>query len=52
MILHLIEARYVRDYKIYLKFNNEAEGYVDLADELYGDMFAPLRDLRSFVHSL
>jgi len=51
MILHVIEARYERDYVIHLKFNDGAEGFVDLADELHGEMFAPLKDLeklRSF----
>ena len=31
MILHVIEAQYERDYVIRLKFNDGAEGYVDLA---------------------
>ena len=44
MILHVVEARYERDYVIHLKFNDGAEGYVDLADELYGPMFSPLKD--------
>lgn len=48
MILHVIEARYERDYIIHLKFNDGAEGFVDLADELYGEMFAPLRDSGKF----
>lgn len=48
MILHVVEARYEHDYVIYLKFNDGAEGYVDLADELYGEVFAPLRDKAKF----
>jgi len=48
MILHVVEARYERDYVVYLKFNDGAEGYVDLGDELYGEMFAPLRDKEKF----
>ncbi len=48
MILHVVEARYERDYIIHLKFNDGAEGYVDLADELYGEMFAPLKDVTRF----
>jgi len=48
MILHVIQAEYERDYIIRLKFNDGAEGFVDLADELHGEMFAPLRDLDEF----
>jgi hypothetical protein len=33
---------------IHLKFNDGAEGFVDLAEELYGEMFAPLKDVAKF----
>jgi hypothetical protein len=49
MILHVVEARYEHDYVVFLKFNDGAEGYVDLADELYGEMFASLRDREKFA---
>lgn len=48
MILHVTEASYERDYIIHMKFNDGAEGFVDLSDELYGDMFAPLKDVEQF----
>lgn len=48
MILHVVEARYERDYVIHLRFNDGAEGFVDLADSLYGEMFAPLKDVEKF----
>ena len=48
MILHIVEAHYERDYRIFLKFNDGAEGIVDLADQLYGEMFALLKDLEQF----
>jgi len=48
MILHVIEARYERDCIIHLKFNDGAEGFVDFAHELYGEMFASLRDPGKF----
>ena len=48
MILHVVAAKYEHDYVIYLRFNDGAEGYVDLSDELYGEMFAPLRDKETF----
>ena len=49
MILHVVEARYEHDYVVRLKFNDGAEGFVDLADELYGEMFAPLKDKTKFA---
>ena len=48
MILHVKEAKYLHDYIIWLKFNDGAEGEVDLKDELYGDIFEPLRDIEMF----
>ncbi|MCB0092476.1 MAG: DUF2442 domain-containing protein [Caldilineaceae bacterium] len=35
-------------YRIKLKFNNGAEGVVDLAEELYGEVFEPLKDIELF----
>lgn len=48
MVLHVTEARYERDYVVDLKFNDGAEGFVDLAEELYGEMFEPLKDVDLF----
>ena len=48
MILHVIEAKHERDYVLWLKFNDGAEGFVDLAEELYGEVFAPLEDPAKF----
>ena len=48
MILHVIDATYEQGYMIRLKFNDGAEGFVDLADELYGEMFVPLTDVEKF----
>ena len=48
MILHVVEAEYERDYVIRLKFNDGAEGFVDLARELHGEMFEPLQDIEEF----
>jgi len=49
MILHVVEARHEHDYVIYLRFNDGAEGYVDLSGELYGETFAPLADKAKFA---
>jgi hypothetical protein len=44
MLYRIIDARYVRDYIIWVKFNDGIEGEVDLRDELYGPVFEPLRN--------
>ena len=48
MIPRVIEAHYVRDYVIWLKFKNEVEGEVDFKDELWGEVFEPLKDQKVF----
>ena len=48
MFLHVIEARYVRDYTVWLRFNDGVCGEVDLSEELDGPIFEPLRDLGQF----
>ena len=47
----LIETRYVRGFVLWLRFSDGSEGEVDLAGELSGPIFEPLRDpayFRSF----
>ena len=48
MILHVTEAKYLYDYVIWLRFNDGAEGEIDLEDELEGEVFGPLKDLEKF----
>jgi len=48
MFLHVKDAEYLHDYVIWLRFNDGAEGEIDLRDELEGEMFEPLRDLEKF----
>lgn len=48
MFLHVVDAKYLRDYCLWLKFNNGAEGEIDLAAELEGEVFGPLRDVDAF----
>ena len=40
----VIEARYVSGYVIWLKFRDGTQGEIDLAAELSGPVFEPLRD--------
>ena len=46
---HVIEARYLHDYKVWLEFNDGRKGVVDLADELHGEELEPLRDRERFA---
>ena len=48
MFIHVVEARYVRDYTVWLRFNDGTCGEVDLADELTGPIFEPLRSVTEF----
>ena len=48
MILHIKEAKYLHDYVIWLRFNDGAEGEVDLSSELEGEIFGPLKDINKF----
>jgi hypothetical protein len=44
VFLHINSVDVLDDFHLYLKFNNGEEGIVDLKPELYGEVFAPLRD--------
>ena len=44
MIPRVVQADYVRDFIIHLRFADGTEGDVDLRDELYGEIFEPLTD--------
>jgi hypothetical protein len=46
---HVIEARYLGDYKVWLEFNDGRKGVVDLSDDLYGDSYEGLRDRDRFA---
>lgn len=48
MFLHVKEAKYLHDYVIWLRFNNGAEGEIDLKDELWGEVFEPLNNMEIF----
>jgi hypothetical protein len=48
MILHVREAEYLRDYSIRLRFNDGAEGEIDLSGELSGEVFEPLHNIDAF----
>jgi hypothetical protein len=47
-MVRVTDARYVRDYVVWLRFADGTEGEVDLQDELHGEVFRPLRDKKLF----
>ena len=48
MFMHVTQARYCGDYKVWVAFNDGAEGEIDLFSELYGELFEPLKDKEFF----
>jgi len=49
MYKYLTDAAYLRDYKVYIKFNTGEEGVVSLEDTVGGKgIFKPLKDLKNF----
>ena len=48
MDYHVLEAKYVRDYVVWLRFRDGTAGQVDLGPELWGEVFEPLKDVEYF----
>jgi hypothetical protein len=48
MFIHVTDVECIEDYQLRLTFNTGEEGVVDLADELYGEVFEPLQDKSLF----
>ena len=48
MILHVVDVKYVREYVIWVRFNDGIDGEVDLSAELEGEVFGPLKDQKLF----
>ena len=44
----VVAARYLGDYRVWLKFDNGREGLIDLEDDLWGDEHEALRDRTLF----
>lgn len=49
MDYHVIDARHIGGSVVWLKFRDGTEGQVDLAPELVGPIFEPLRDPAAFA---
>ncbi len=44
MFIHVKKATHILDYELQLIFSNDEVKKVDLKDELYGEVFEPLKD--------
>ncbi len=47
-MLHIYQAKYLTDYRVWLSFNNNVSGEIDLSSELWGEMYEPLKDKSIF----
>ena len=47
-LVDVIAVKHVRDYVLWLKFEDGTEGEVDIRSSLRGPVFEPLRDLEYF----
>jgi hypothetical protein len=43
MFIHITEAKYIKDYQVWLSFNDGSNGEVDLSNELDGEVFEPYK---------
>ena len=48
MFMHVLAFEYLGGYRIKVRFTDETSKEIDLASELYGEVFEPLRDLDRF----
>jgi hypothetical protein len=48
MLIDVIEAKYVRDFVVWVKFEDGSEGEVDLSAELYGPVFGAIEGRELF----
>lgn len=48
MIPRVVQAHYVGEFTIHLRFADGTEGDVDLRGELHGNIFEPLKDIAFF----
>ena len=48
MFLHVVEAKHVEGHRVFVRFNDETTGEIDLSESLGGPIFEPLRDVEYF----
>jgi Protein of unknown function (DUF2442) len=49
MLPRIVDARYAGGYRVWLRFADGVTGEVDLAAELSGSVFEPLRTIETFA---
>ena len=49
MILHITNAKYLKDYQVEVEFNDGRKGVADLSSVLQGPVFEPLKDQAIFA---
>lgn len=49
MFLHTIAVKALPNYRLEVAFNNGVSGELNLVDELWGEMFEPLKDPQLFA---
>ncbi len=47
-LVKVVEASYINGYKIKVKFNDGKINTIDFSDQLWGEMFEPLKDIEYF----
>lgn len=47
--VHVLEARSLGGFRVWLRFDDGVVGEADLSGELIGEVFAPLKDPRAFA---
>lgn len=48
MLVKVIAAEYIEEYKINVSFNDGSKGVIDLKNELWGSVFLPLKEVSEF----
>jgi hypothetical protein len=43
------EVKALSGYRLYLKFEDDTSGEVDLSDRIFGPVFEPLKDVKMFA---
>jgi hypothetical protein len=49
MIARVLAAKHLGEHRIWLRFDDGAEGAIDLRNDLWGEIFEPLRDPAYFA---
>ena len=49
MMIRVTDVKLVRDFVVWVRFNDGSEGEVDLSGELDGPIFEPLKDPKVFA---